>query len=296
MLHRTKAPQQLFRSARHPGRARHARRNLTVAAGSDPEPQPYRSLDKRQLGLRSEAEAPYRSLRVVLFGFQVLSAGVAFVIGSTQLVSALANAPRHLPLQEVAQGLAIDAAGIGIFGWLLKRDLDARDKQIARMTREEDLGSLQIELANKKTLRLAQLRQFVRIVIVAGTSQQVQDALEEAEEFREPLEERGVMVIPLPIFEDSNAEKDKQNQLTDKDLKWKATALRQGDWASWFQTQMKTANKKPEKGLYISLRMDGRVRGSGTGSPPWDRLAVALPPVSGPGAWGGLLDGFDGSV
>jgi len=56
-------------------------------------------------------------------------------------------------------------------------------------------------------------------VIVAGTSQQVQDALEEAEEFREPLEERGVMVIPLPIFEDSNAEKDKQNQLTDKDLK-----------------------------------------------------------------------------
>ncbi len=62
------------------------------------------------------------------------------------------------------QGLAIDAAGIGIFGWLLKRDLDARDKQIARMTREEDLGSLQIELANKKTLRLAQLRQFVRIV------------------------------------------------------------------------------------------------------------------------------------
>ncbi len=44
---------------------------------------------------------------------------------------------------------------------------------------------------------------------------------------------------------------------------------------------MKTANKKPEKGLYISLRMDGRVRGSGTGSPPWDRFAVALPPVSG---------------
>ena len=56
-------------------------------------------------------------------------------------------------------------------------------------------------------------------VIVAGTSQQVQDALEEADDFREPLAERGVMVIPLPIFEDSNAEKDKQNQLTDKDLK-----------------------------------------------------------------------------
>ena len=62
------------------------------------------------------------------------------------------------------QGLAIDAGGIAIFGFLLKRDLDAREKQIARMTREEDLGGLQIELANKKTLRLAQLRQFARIV------------------------------------------------------------------------------------------------------------------------------------
>lgn len=93
----------------------------------------FRSLDKRQLGLRSEAEAPYRylqacfddrnhilwlqsvcsvltsvpvpcrSLRIVLFGFQILSAGVAFVIGSTQLVAALANSPGHLPVQEVAQ-------------------------------------------------------------------------------------------------------------------------------------------------------------------------------------------------
>lgn len=31
------------------------------------------------------------------------SAGVAFVIGSTQLIAALANAPKHLPVQEVAQ-------------------------------------------------------------------------------------------------------------------------------------------------------------------------------------------------
>ena len=57
-------------------------------------------------------------------------------------------------------------------------------------------------------------------VIVAGTSQQVSEALEEAEEFREPLVERGVLVVPLPIFEDSNAEKDKQNQLNDSDLRY----------------------------------------------------------------------------
>ena len=57
-------------------------------------------------------------------------------------------------------------------------------------------------------------------VIVAGTSKQVSEALKEAEEFREPLVERGVLVVPLPIFEDSNAEKDKQNQLNDTDLRY----------------------------------------------------------------------------
>ncbi len=57
-------------------------------------------------------------------------------------------------------------------------------------------------------------------VNVAGTSQQMSDALEEAEEFREPLVERGFMVIPLPIFEESDAQKDKQNQLKDTDLRY----------------------------------------------------------------------------
>ena len=46
------------------------------------------------------------------------------------------------------------------------------------------------------------------------------DALEEAEEFREPLVARGFMVIPLPIFEESDAQKDKQNQLKKIDLRY----------------------------------------------------------------------------
>lgn len=66
-------------------------------------------------------------------------------------------------------------------------------------------------------------------VIVAGTSKQVSEALEEAEEFREPLVDRGVLVVPLPIFEDSNAEKDKQNQLNDTDLRY-APGMLQSWW------------------------------------------------------------------
>ncbi len=42
--------------------------------------------------------------------------------------------------------------------------LQARQKQIARLTREERLAALQIELSNKKTVRLGQLRKFARPV------------------------------------------------------------------------------------------------------------------------------------
>lgn len=45
---------------------------------------------------------------------------------------------------------------------------------------------------------------------------------------------------------------------------------------------------------YLSLRLDGRVRGSGVGYPPWNAFVVQLPPVK--GLWSGLLDGMDGRV
>ena len=42
--------------------------------------------------------------------------------------------------------------------------MQARDKQLARLEREEKLGALQVELGNKKTVRLSQLRSFARVV------------------------------------------------------------------------------------------------------------------------------------
>lgn len=40
--------------------------------------------------------------------------------------------------------------------------------------------------------------------------------------------------------------------------------------------------------------MDGRVRGSGVGYPPWNAFVAQLPPVK--GIWSGLFDGMDGRV
>jgi len=37
----------------------------------------------------------------------------------------------------------------------------------------------------------------------------------------------------------------------------------------------------PDSPVYLSLRMDGRVRGSGVGYPPWQAFVAQLPPLKG---------------
>ena len=45
-----------------------------------------------------------------------------------------------------------------------------------------------------------------------------------------------------------------------------------------------TPQAKSENGLFVGLRLDGRVRSSGQGMPPWARFAAELAPLSGEGA------------
>lgn len=76
--------------------------------------------------------------------------------------------------------------------------------------------------------------------------------------------------------------------------RWRAQPIRLGDWKQWFDEQARMAGKVPVDGLYVGLRMDGRVRASGVGCPPWAKFAAQLPPTS--GFFQGFLDGMDGRV
>lgn len=281
------------------------RRQRLVTASAEPQkekkkekPKPinplgYAQLTESEIALRSEAEAPFRIVRLVFSGFFVVSASVAGLVGTTQLIGALGGARNALPLQDVVQGLAIDAGAIALFSFLFLRDKEARDKQIARISREERLGDLQLELGNKRTLRMQQLRSFVRPVIVAGSAEQVSAAIRAAEPFKDALVERGVLVIPVPCFEEGGQQLDLP-PLSPEDLRWRATPLRLQAWRDWFTEQSALAGKTSDAGLYVGLRLDGRVRASGRGCPPWDVFAKQLPPAS--GMWTGFMDGFDGRM
>ena len=63
--------------------------------------------------LRAEAEAPYRSLRLVLFGFGVISASLATLFSIPTLIGALAGAPNAT--KEVAEAVQDFAINVGAF-------------------------------------------------------------------------------------------------------------------------------------------------------------------------------------
>jgi hypothetical protein len=103
---------------------------------------------------------------------------------------------------------------------------------------------------------------------------------------------------------------------TPEDLRWRASPVRTEEWQEWFSSQlslttkvglfaqystrthapthppthppMLTLGKKTltnlqssEKGLFVGLRLDGRVRASGQGMPPWARFEAELGPMTG---------------
>lgn len=117
-----------------------------------------------------------------------------------------------------------------------------------------------------------------------------------AEPLREALLQRGVLVVPLPVFgaAEQGAEAGAAGRPDAEDLRWRATPVRLEEWKGWFSEQAALAGKDTGRGLYVGLRMDGRVRASGSGCPPWGAFVAALPPVE--GFFGGLFDGMDGRV
>jgi Low psii accumulation1 / Rep27 len=282
-------------------------KNTTKSKNSMNNLDRYQPPRREEAELRAEAEAPFRSLRLVLFGFGGVSAALATFFSLPKLIGSLAGAANGKPITEAGQDFAINVGIFLLCGFFLKRDLDAREKQMARLLREDALGACRLELANGKLLRLGQLRGAARPVIVAGTPAQVKSALEAAEPYKEELALRGVLVIGLPIYLNSSGNGSAMTQesieaaasselppLKKDDLRWRAVPIRTDDWRKWFDEQAAAASKATEKGLYVGLRKDGRVRASGLGCPPWAQFAAQLPPED--GTWGGFLDGMDGVV
>jgi hypothetical protein len=243
--------------------------------------------------------APFRAVRFTLFGFGVAASGLALLSTFPQLIGALAGARNAAPIEEVGINLGVNLGALLLCAFFLKRDLEARDRQMNRLTREEKLGRLTVKLANGKVVPLSQLRGTSRVVIAAGTQAQLSAACEDAEPMKEELIRRGVFLVLCPLFDEepSSSPSSSLDPPQPEDLRWRATPAQLEEWRAWFRSQQ---GSRPDvmysRGLFVGLRLDGRVRSSGQGPPPFPRYLAELAPLTGDKAWSGFFDGFDGRV
>ena len=167
-------------------------------------------------------------------------------------------------------------------------------------SREERLAELPVEISigadKRRRVPLGRLRGFVRPVVAAGSAADVDAVVTKALGMRDALEEKAVVICPVILDQFSSADGRSIPELVDG---WRGggkvicVPVNVRLWRAWIERQMQIAGVDPDRGVYLSLRMDGRVRASGKGMPPLERIAASLPPAE---AWSGFLSGFDGSV
>lgn len=229
----------------------------------------------------------------------IASASLGGLIATTQLIGALSNPSRAAEVTKILEGLSIDIAAVSVCAFLYYRDNNAKNAQLARLTREENLSNLKLRVDEKKVIPVSDFRGIARLVLVSGPSSFISESFKQSEPFTESLLERGVLVVPyatdgeLPDFEFDKSEEMKELTKRRKRL-WQLKPVFSTEWSEWLDEQKKLANVSIESPVYLSLRLSGRVRGSGVGYPPWNAFVAQLPPTK--GLWSGLLDGMDGPV
>ncbi|CAM8928053.1 unnamed protein product [Rhodiola kirilowii] len=194
--------------------------------------------------IRSEVLTPFRSLRMFFYLAFIASGGLGGLIAISRLIG----------------------------------ENNAKNAQIARLSREENLSNLKLRVSEKKIIPLSSFRGIARFVICAGPASYISEAFRHGE---------------LPEIDFNETEETKEITAKRKRL-WQLAPMFVNEWTKWLDEQKKVSGVSPESPVYLSLRMDGRVRGSGVGYPPWNAFVAQLPPVK--GMWSGLLDGMDGRV
>ncbi len=247
--------------------------------------------------LRSEAQAPFRVARQFLYASCALSATIGFGIATIQLLTGLAGAPNSPPFDQSISNVGIDGACAALFVFLWKKDEEAKQKQMSRIGREERLGGLKVELTTGKIVRMQSLRGFSRVVLFAGDLEYLEKSLEVAEEYKDELIKKGVFLVPVAMDDEGATKLNKPDNAKKDERRFRGSAVnvsQKDGWRDWILEQKKMAKLGDDVGVYVGLRMDGRVRASGKGVAPFDRFAAELPPTD--GGWGGMMDGFDGKV
>ena len=273
-------------------------RGGVVRTRASPSPK-GRADFSQNVALRSEAEAPFRVFRLFIYGALAVNAGLGGLIQFVHVVTGAIKGDvsfTHVLGNDEITGLFIDVGALAVLLKLYSVDSEARNKQMKRIERETKLSKLKVEILSLQKPRLLQLEQlqgFARIVVVAGSADYVREALSQAAELRDEIKERSICIIPLVTSGAPLPAEQYAQALDDPEIVLMPILTDQ--WKAWIADQMDEASVAEGSNVYVGLRMDGRVRASGLGFPPWPIFVAQLTPKE--GIWGTeFMSGFDGRV
>jgi hypothetical protein len=186
--------------------------------------------------IRSEVLTPFRTVRMFFYLAFIASGTLGGLIATTQLIAALTNPTKAAGIPDMLKGLGIDIGAVSLFAFLYSRENNAKNAQLARLSREENLSNLKLRVDQKKVIPASSFRGIARLVICAGPASYIMESFRLSEPFTESLLERGVLVVPfatdgnLPSFEFEENEENKEITTERKRL-WQLAPAFVSEWS-----------------------------------------------------------------
>lgn len=260
---------------------------------------------KLQARLRSELKSPFRTTRVFLLGALTAGALLALLVSTTFLVKAIMAKgtidANDSSLVDADKNFAINVASALLLGGLLYRDLREGKRLEQVSEREERLGMLQVSLGQGKEIPLSRFRSKNRPVILAGNESYLKKAANAASAYQTQLMERGVFLVPVLLegssrtkstgrrpsgFGDASKSSGAEGASPSTSApalgqarKWKVQPVDEDEWQSWLEEQLSLSGAAEGENVYVQVQLDGSVRASGSGIPPWKKFVDDLPMV-----------------
>lgn len=249
--------------------------------------------------LRAEASSPFQFVRLFLFGGLSAGAALGGIVSTARLVAAFGGT---YDLQESAQTFGINVACLAVLGFLFKRELDSREKNVAQAAKEEELAQLQVCVSrdSERAVPISAFRGMYRPIIIAGSKGQVKKSIAKAATYAPMFATRGIVVIPVVLNE---MDLDEKIQLLKEDVsfggkgfasstssssssastsaskpseKWKLLPHDVDEWREWIGKLGIDSNGATTE-VYAQIQLDGVVRSSGQGPPPFGKLISDIP-------------------
>lgn len=169
----------------------------------------------------------------------IASGSLGGFIALSQLIGALVNPSRGADIAEILKGLGIDLGAVSTFAFLYYRENNAKNAQVARLSREENLSNLKLRIDEKRVVPLSAFRGIARLVIVAGPASFIEEAFRRSEPFSESLLDRGILVVPFVTdgnspkleFKDEEGEEETKGINARRKRLWQLAPIFNADWS-----------------------------------------------------------------